>query len=516
MTSPPLLIRNARVLSSSPWQRRSDAVLVEGGLIIALGPEADLRAAAKASRAEDLDLRGRTLAPAFLDAHLHLLAYAASLVSLDCRQGVVASIEDIKERIRARVQSLPPGAWVRATGYDEGSLAEGRHPTRRDLDLAAPDNPVRLTHRSGHACVLNSRALALAGIDASTPEPPGGLMERDLDSGEPTGLLLEMNDVVERVVPPLEKAELKAAVSEASTRLLASGMTFIQDATHTNGAAEWALFEELIEDGALRQTVSLMEGADYVGELPERSERLRRGPVKVMPRELEHEFYPSAAELATILRRIEAAGREAAVHAVTHRGLDVVLDAFQTLGRRANGHRIEHCGVCSPAQAARIARLGLTVVTQPGFLYSNGDLMLRRLPAGDLSDLYPLRGLLDAGVLVAGSSDAPVVDPDVIAALRAALERRSHSGQDMGAAQAVSPTEALAMFTSSAALALGVEHERGAIAPGLAGDFVVLNQHLSEDSAAWEGMTVEMTIQAGEVVYEAARPSGLASQSQRG
>jgi predicted amidohydrolase YtcJ len=280
----------------------------------------------------------------------------------------------------------------------------------------------------------------------------------------------------------------------------------MQDATHTNGAAEWALFEQLLAEGALRQAVSMMEGADNLEEMPERSGGVRRGPVKVMPRELEHEFHPSTQELAPILQRIEAAGRKAAVHAVTRRGVDTVLDAFETLGRRARGHRIEHCGVCTEAQANRIARLGLVVVTQPGFLYDNGDLMLRRLPAGDLPDFYPLRHLLDAGVLVAGSSDAPVIEPDVICGLRAAVRRRSRSGQDMGAAQAVSPAEALAMFTSSAAMALGVEQERGAIARGLAGDFVVLRQHPGGDSAVWDDMAIDMTIQAGDVVYEAGRP----------
>ncbi len=398
---------------------------------------------------------------------------------------------------------MPAGAWVRAAGYDELALAERRHPTRRDLDAAAPDHPVRLLHRSGHAVVLNSRALALAGIDGATPEPPGGFMDRDLGDGEPTGLLIEMNELVDASVPALSGADLRAGVTEANRRLLGAGVTCVQDAGAANGLREWQLIRRLVEDGALTISVSMMEGYGHMGEVQESEGPLRRGVVKIMPRELEHDFYPPAPELALMLRRIDADGRRAAVHAVTRAGLEVVLEAFEALGSRASGHRIEHCGVCGPEQAARIARLGLTVVTQPGFLRQSGDLMLRRLPQADLQDLYPLRRLLDAGVRVAGSSDAPVIDPDVLGSLRAAVERRTREGADIGAAQTIAAPEALQLFTTSAAAVLGVESERGRIAPGLAADFAVLNQDPAAPGVDWGSLRVEATIVGGQVVYEA-------------
>ncbi len=422
----PLLLRNGIVLTPEPAPAGA-AVLLRDGRIDAIGAERDLLPLARGCRAVDLDLRGRTLIPAFIDPHLHLLAYAARLVSVDCAPAAAASIAAIQALIRARAATLPPGAWVRAAGYDELALAERRHPSRRDLDAAAPDHPVRLLHRTGHASVLNSRALTLAGIDGSTPEPPGGYMERDLTTGEPTGLLVEMDELVAASVPPLDAAELRAAVREAGTRLLGYGVTFVEDASPANGQDEWRLIESLLADGSLPVGVSMMEGIGHLGALPETgvAASLRRGPVKVMPRELEHEFHPPQAELVAILRRIDAAGRKAAVHAVSRNGIDIVLGAFEALGPQARGHRIEHCGVCSPRQARRIAALGLTVVTQPGFISMNGDLLRQRVAPADLPDLYPLRRLLEAGVALAGSSDAPVIDPDPIAGLRGAVLRQS-------------------------------------------------------------------------------------------
>lgn len=501
MSARSLFIRNARVLTMDPARPRAEAVLVFRGAIVTAGAESEVARAAREAEAEELDLEGRALVPAFIDAHMHFFGYAAKLVSVDCGPGAADSITAILRRIRARAAQLPDGAWVRASGYDELALRERRHPNRFDLDSAAPDHPVRLMHRSGHASVLNSRALAQAGISGETPEPPGGYMERDLETGEPTGLLVEMDEWLDEAVPPLGPAELRAAAAEASGKLMAAGITCLEDAGARNGPEEWRLVEELQAAGVLKQAVAMMEGYEHLGELPEGGGRLRRGSVKVMPRELEHEFHPQAGELANMLESIERAGRKAAVHAVSRRGVTTVLDAFERLGARAAGHRIEHCGVCSPADAARIARLGLTVVTQPGFLRQNGDLILKRLSASDLPDLYPLRRLLDAGVALAGSSDAPVIGPDAIGSMRAAVERRSSSGADMGVRQGIEAGEALALFTSSAARALGLAGERGRISPGLAADFVALDQDPTAPDCDWDRLAVQMTILGGEVTH---------------
>jgi predicted amidohydrolase YtcJ len=479
----------------------ADALLLRDGVIDAVGAEAALSRGASACKADDIDVGGRLVLPAFIDAHIHLLSYAARLVSVDCGPDAVDSIADIRAAISLRAASLPEGAWVRAAGYDEVALREKRHPTRQELDAAAPHHPVRLAHRGGHAVVLNSLAMRLVGIDGSTPEPPGGFMERDLDTGEPTGLLIEMNELVERAAPPLEAEALRAAVREASHRLLAAGVTFVEDATHKNGPDEWRLLTALQAGGDLMQGVSVMEGVEALGGLPVSEGRLRRGPVKVMPKELEHEFHPPPAELAAVLKRIEEAGRCAAVHVVTRGGLEAVLAAFEALDRPAPGHRLEHCGDCSPDQAERIAALGLSVVTQPGFLYENGDWLLQRLAPEDLPDLYPVRRLLAAGVRVAGSSDAPAASPRPLEGIRGAVERRSRTGAEIGRAEVLGIEDAVALFTSEAARVLGLERERGALGPGLAADAIVLNTDELGSPQSWDDVEVDMTVMAGEVVW---------------
>jgi predicted amidohydrolase YtcJ len=503
--SRPLLIRNGRIRTMDPGGQAAASVLMDSGRILSVGGEREHVKRARELKADEIDLRGRTLVPAFIDAHIHLLAYAARLISVDCGPRAVASIADVKRVIGDRAASLAPGTWVRAAGYDELALAEKRHPTRHELDKAAPHNPVRLLHRSGHACVLNSRALALAGIGGETPEPRGGFMERDLRTGEPTGLLVEMNDLVDRAVPPIEAGELRTAMRAAGDRLLANGVTFVQDASATNGIEEWRLVDGYIESGALSLGVSMMEGFEHIGELPETAAggRLRRGPVKIMPRELENEVHPGPSELAAMLASVEAAGRTAAVHAVTRRGIETAIQAFASLGERARGHRIEHCGICSESQADRIAGLGVRVVTQPGFIYANGDLIGARLGESDLPDLYPLLRLLGAGVAVAGSSDAPVVEPDPIAGIRGAVTRRSLSGCPLAPEQALGGPEALRLFTSSAAEVLGLGHERGTIRPGMAADLVVLSQDPAAADVDWPSVRVEMTFRAGELVWDA-------------
>ncbi|MFQ5878900.1 MAG: amidohydrolase family protein, partial [Dehalococcoidia bacterium] len=252
-----------------------------GRRILAVGSESQVRRYCGPGT-ETIDCQGKALLPAFVDPHCHLLAYTASLLSVDCSPGAANSIAEIQDTIRRRAAATPPGAWIRAFGYSETDLADGRHPTRRDLDTATPSHPVRLIHRSGHACVLNSLALRLCGIDISSEEPPGGYMERDRTTGEPTGLLLEMDEAVERAVPPLPYGELAQGLAAASRRLLAAGVTAIQDVTATNSPAELRLLERLRKEGHLRQQLVAAVGYQAMDKVEPGTVR----PVKVAIKEL--------------------------------------------------------------------------------------------------------------------------------------------------------------------------------------------------------------------------------------
>lgn len=472
-----LLFHNASVHTMDPARPMAEALAVRDGRIVAVGA-ADEAARALDAGAERVDCGGRLLLPAFIDAHCHLLAYAASLRSVDCTGA--RSIAEIQERIRQRARETPAGQWLRAFGYEETALAEGRHPNRRDLDAAAPDRPVRLIHSSGHASVLNSAALRLAGIDITTEEPAGGVIERELDSGEPNGLLLGRQELVERALPPLPYEELRAGVQEATRRLLRAGVVCVQDATHTNGRAEWELFERLMGEGALPLDVVLMEGIDHLGELPELGAggRLRRGPVKIMVEELGDDLTPDEAELARLVDGVHAAGRQVAIHAVGERAVVATAEAIAAALRRkpraGHRHRIEHCGLLSPGLAPRLAELGVVVVVQPSFLSERGDRYLKLVPEEQRPALYAFRTLLQAGVALAAGSDAPVTAPQPLPSAAAAADRRTGSGGVVAPEQAVGIAEALRWWTAGAAYAGFLEGERGAVRVGLRADLVLL------------------------------------------
>jgi hypothetical protein len=497
-----LIFHNVRVLTMEPSRPLAQAVAVAGDRLLAVGSEA-WAARRRGPQTRLVDGRGLTLLPGFIDAHCHLLSYAASLLSVDCSPRAVRSIVDIQAALAAAAARTPEGRWLRAVGYDETDLAERRHPTRRDLDVATPGHPVRLVHRTGRACVLNSRALALVGLGPASEEPPGGYMERDPDSGEPTGLLLEMNDVVDPFVPALSYEDLSSGVRQAAQAFLSQGVTALQDATATNGREEWDLFRRLMAEGHLPLSVTLMEGYSHLGKLPRADGALplRRGPVKVVITELGEELHPAPEDLAEMVWRVHQAGRQVAIHAV---GEAAVVAAAQALAgalgrrpRRDHRHRIEHCGVCPPALARRLATLGVLVVTQPSFVHHNGDRYLRQVPAEDLPHLYPLRTLLDAGVPVAAGSDAPVAPPGALSGLVGAVRRRSSGGAAVAPGQAVSAAQALAMHTRAAAYAAFEEHRRGSLRAGKRADLVLLSgDPLSEPAV--EALRVETAVLGGQ------------------
>jgi predicted amidohydrolase YtcJ len=509
-----LVLHNARVITMDPRQPRAEAVAVRGERILAAGSDGEIRRQPRSPGAEVIDCRGQAVLPGFIDAHCHVLAYAASLLAVDCGPDAVSSIGDIQAAVRRQAEVAPAGRWIRAVGYSELDLAEGRHPTRWDLDLAAPDHPVRLIHRSGHACVLNSLALRLCGIGRSTEEPAGGYMERDAASGEPSGLLLEMDELVRRAVPPLSWEELVEGVRLANERFLAAGITSVVDASHTNGLPEWELLRRLREEGHLLPRLTAMVGFEHREAAARWKEGeggggwLELGAVKIAIKELGEEIYPEEDALAEMVFEAHAQGWQVSIHAVEERAVaaatGALARALAQLPRQNHRHRIEHCGVCPPALVERIGKAGVMVVTQPSFLYYNGDRYLRQVAPQRQAYLYPLRSLLRAGVRLAGGSDCPVVRPEVVAGLYGAVARRSEGGQEVGGEESISIEEALGLYTTGAAYACFAEGERGSIAPARLADLVVLSgDPMVCQPGELAALRPQITIVGGRVVWRA-------------
>ncbi len=504
------LLLNARVSTGDPASPFAAAVLVSGDRIVAVGGAADLRELSGPG-ATVIDCQGGALLPGLHDAHIHLLATASRLSAVDCAAS--RSLADIQEVLRGRARQLPARAWVRAVGYDETALVERRHPTRWDLDAAVPHRPVRLQHRSYHACVLNSAALQIAGIGPEMEEPAGGVIERDLESGEPTGLLYETaQDLVRRVMPPLSQAEVEDGVMSVSRELLSWGVTALQDATESNVVADVHLFSGLQEKGLLRQRAVVMGRFDLAGQPGDgpRAARLHLGAVKIVLDESTGRLYPDPDDVRERVVRAHRAGLQVAIHAVTREAVDAGLNAIehaQGLHPRAGlRHRIEHCSVCTPEAARRIASLGVLVCTQPGFVHESGDRYLSEVAPDQIPCLYPLRSLLDAGVTLAGGSDSPIAVLNPLVAIHGAVTRRSRSGHRVGSEQAIPLRSAVAMYTEGAAAACLQEQHLGRIAPGYLADLVLFAQDpFALPPDALLEVRASLTLVGGEIVWDGRR-----------
>lgn len=234
-----LIFYNANVITLNPVIAKAGMVAVKNGRIQAVSSNDALRDFKK-KRTQLVDCGGKTMLPGFCDAHFHFWASASHLMALDLSpQANVSSITDIQARIHEHSRSLATGSWIRASGYNEFYLSEKRHPTSRDLDKAAPDHPVKLTHRSCHAHVLNSLALKKVGISRFTSEPSGGLIDRYTDTGEPSGILFEMNNFLATRVPQISDNEFKRSIRILNEKLLSLGVTTIHEASFNNELKQW-------------------------------------------------------------------------------------------------------------------------------------------------------------------------------------------------------------------------------------------------------------------------------------
>jgi predicted amidohydrolase YtcJ len=463
-----------------------------------------------------IDCGGGTIVPGFVDAHLHVFALADRLLSVDLgpRSGV-RSIGALVGRLREAAARLGPGQWLKGKGYDNFALTEGRHPDRWDLDAASPDHPVKLTHRSHHAHVLNSLALARVGIDRYTPDPPGGLVERDLETGEPTGLLFELGALLSERIPTPESGQLDRGIERASRELLSVGVTTFQDAGQTNGSLRWEQLRRWKRERMLRQRVSVLLGWEGFQEFLHGGRAafppapgLKLGGLKIVLDRTTGDLHPSRAELRRMVREAHRRGWSVAVHAVEEETLEAALEAFEALSGEpslgAPRHRIEHCSLCPPRLLRRLAAARVSVVTQPSFLFFHGDRYLKTVAPEHIPDLYPMGAIAAAGVRVAASSDGPVVPARPLTGIAAAVTRRAESGAVLAPDQRVGVDRALRMHTSDAAWVLGLERQVGSVAVGKRADLVVLSGNpLTTPIDELGEIEAVMTLVGGEVIWAA-------------
>lgn len=519
-----LLLRNADIITMDPDRPSANSLGIWKGRIVGLDEDV-----AGLDAVEVLDLGGATVTPGFIDAHCHTTWFGLGLAELDVSGA--RGLAELYELLRGAVSNAeaPGDGWLFATGFSQTQHG-GLFPDIVELDSITGDRPLFMRHNSGHMAVVNTAALRLAGAESpSFPDPDGGAIVRDA-AGRPTGLVQETaQELIQQLILPYSLDDIEAALERATRHYASEGITSFTEAGVGGGwighsPAELAAYQRAAADGRLHARAQVMpvldvlhgldgHSADSTGVAPAGldlgistgfgNEYLSLGPAKVFldgsllgeTAAVSNEFCSHGhkdnrgnvgyfqADPAQLRERIEAAyagGWSIAAHAIGDRAIDLALDIITDCEAkyvpRRLPNRIEHASMTRPEQLARLAEAGIAVTPQASFFRDGGDGMTASLGPERLPWAYRAASFLDAGVTLAGSSDRPVADGNVLRGMQAFVDRRTATGAVFGnPAERLTPFQALAAYTSGAAAATGSLAEKGTLTTGKLADFTVLS-----------------------------------------
>ena len=499
-----LVLYNGKLYTMDARRAHATAIAVRGSHILALGDDVSMRGLLKLGGAA-IDLRGLCVLPGLIDAHIHFEWTSLGLKNVNAE---TATLDDLLRLVEERANSLPPGSWIRGHGWNQNAWGDGAFPTRHNLDRVAPDHPVYLTAKSGHAGWANSRALNLAGVSAATPDPPNGAIARDA-SGEPTGIFFEdAMELISAIIPQATAQQVADAMKEAIPLAHRAGLAGVHD---FDGARAFQAWQILKERGELNLRVSktipvnLLEHAIALGlRSGFGDDWLRINSVKTFadgalgPRTASMiEPYDGQAdnrgivvtdkeEMFENVRKASAAGLSSTIHAIGDRANHDVLDVFENVradekkrGESRLRHRIEHVQLIHPADAGRLAKLNVVASMQP--IHAMSDMrMADRFWGRRSSSAYAWRTQLAAGATLAFGSDSPVETFDPLAGIHAAVTRRRADGspgrEGWYPEQRLTVHEAVYAYTMGSAFAAYEEGRRGSLTPGKLADLVILSR----------------------------------------
>ncbi len=559
-TPPPadLVLVDARILTVDKAFSTATALAVRDGRFVAVGSNEEVRRLV-GPNTRVIEGRGRTVVPGFIDTHVHALDVASG----EAAQPFVnlRSIKELQDWLRAEAPKRPQGSWLWSPRTYPTRLKEHRFPTRQELDAAVPDHPVVVD--CAYAFSLNTAALRAAGITRDSTNPAGGAIVKDA-TGEPTGLLRNAGGLLAKFRPPSGGAPLDM-LEQVHRQYLAAGITSVIERGATLPGFE--TYRKLKEAGRLRVratvTVRVPDATDataverFIDGLPfkfgEGDEWLKAGPLKLVADGgiligtsfMRKPFGPGARELYAIdnpadrwflsltpaqltaaIGVIHRRGWQMVAHVTGDAGVDAVLDGIEAALKqtpasdrpldsrslaRDRRHTVIHGYFANQESAARAARLGVLVDTQPAWHYKDGYALSRGLGADRLAHFIGLKTLRQAGVDVAINTDHMLgldsndaLNPfNPLLTIYSATTRRTESGRLLGPGEAVTRQEALRMMTSAAARFSFDEKDRGSIEVGKLGDFVVLEDHfLTVPAERLKTMRADVTVVGGRIAFE--------------
>jgi predicted amidohydrolase YtcJ len=533
--------RNGNVVTMDGDGRIATAVVLEGDRIRAVGSDADVEKW-RESADVDLDLGGRSVVPGFIEAHGHFPGAGLEAIAADLNSppiGAVSTVSDAVETLRVVERQRPDSEWVIGFGYDDTMLAEKRHLTRHDLDRVSTSRPVIAMHISGHMAAVNSLTLARFDIDANTPDPPGGVIERDSATGEPTGLLFEtasrpvILDAL-KLAPLAQVAVLQSAVATYAR----NGFTTVQNGLANQeqlqglsigskvGLVPFRVIAWPADDLFLSTIDAGQDLSEYAGP------RMHVGAVKLVGdgsiqgytgflRDPYHELgghpegyrgYPNmdAKTMRRRVKRIHCAGYQVAVHGNGDAAIEQFLDAWQAAieacPREDSRPILVHAQMATSDQLERMKDLGVTPTFFSAHVYYWGD-RHRDVFLGPerASRISPAASAAALGLRFTTHLDAPVVPIDSRLQLWAPVARQTSSGDSLGADERISAEQSLRAMTIDAAWQLRLEDSIGSIEPGKQADMVVLSANPLDPQRDLRAIQVERTVIGGVTVYEAER-----------
>lgn len=528
------IFKNGVVLTMDSDNTICQAVAVKNNKIIAVGDNEFVESFG-GSDTEIVELNGRTLMPGFIDAHMHLgMRGQNAAVIIDCNSDDVPTISGIMEKIKEAADKLPKGTWIKATGYEQSKLKEGRHPTRDELDEAAPDNPVQLTRCCLHMGVYNTLALE-AGNIAPEKFAPGEVVVDE--NGRMTGLLKETACTYMWDIVKYTKEEYMASFRACNDLLLKYGVTSVCDASFF-GEQTIGLYQEAIKEGIINVRMYPLVYHAYgkpktiwwINQVLDTGLRagigdefFRLGHVKILldgsssgPSAATREPYSHDTDLEGILiytqeeadeivAKAHNCGWNVTCHAVGDKAVEVMVNAIEKAVRnnpRHHRHRIDHCGLQDMELIKRIKDLDIAVVSNPGFFYENAEAYTKYY-GERVNYMFPLKTYLEEGITVAIGSDSPVIEVDPMIGVYSAMRREDkRSGVVAGECQCVELMDVLRMYTINGAYVSCEEDIKGSIEPGKLADMVVLSENILETPVDdIKNVKTDITMIDGKILY---------------
>ncbi|TFE00913.1 amidohydrolase [Jeotgalibacillus salarius] len=524
------LFKNGTIYTMENEHTTVDALLTSNGKIKAVGSEKEVRSAAGSEEITTVDLDGKTMFPGFVDSHLHLVGVGETLLRLDLSD--MTSKNEVLEAVRKKARELSKGEWIQGDGWNENQWEDSSVPTAEELDEAAPDHPVILKRICRHAVVVNSFALFLARIDAGTPDPEGGVIERREE--KLTGQLKDQaQDLMIPALPPIEEEYIQTALKTALEHAWSLGLTgghtedlsYYGDFTRTYRAFQKVIEEDgrpfrahllvhhhVIEDWH-RQGHSFRSGSRYVefgamkifadGALGGRTALLKNGYADD-PGEKGVAIH-SPEKLKQLVWKARQYDMPVAVHTIGDQAFEYIIDAIEAFPSNGERDRLIHAQILDEELIKRAEKLPIVLDIQPRFVPSDFPWVEVRIGKDRMKWNYAWKTLMDRGIALAGGSDAPIEPVAPLLGIHAAVTRTKPEDENKtvyGESEKLSMYEAISLFTKGSAFACHHEHDRGIIKPGFAADFTVLEADpFKENPDRLLTMDVERTIVDGKTVY---------------